>query len=165
MGGMETANGYSALQAKFAGRAGIGSVLEIDAWIPSEVKGISPLVERVMRLVEGSRCVSGGEVAVEIALREALNNAIVHGNRMDAHNLVHVRCRCQVGKGISLVVKDQGQGFDAGAVSDPLAAQNVLAEHGRGIFLMKRAMDVVSFKGNGTEVHMHKASAVQRQKR
>jgi serine/threonine-protein kinase RsbW len=142
----------------FAGR-GVGSLLEIDAWIPSEVSAISPLVERLMRLIEGSRCVAGEEHAVQLALREALNNAVVHGNRLDAHKLVHVRCRCKVGKGISITVSDQGQGFDPRAVPDPLSVDNLEAEHGRGIHLMKLAMDEVSFEQRGAEVHMWKGPA------
>jgi hypothetical protein len=86
-------------------------LLEIDAWIPSEISAISPLVERLMWLIEGSHCVTGEEHALQLALREALNNAVVHGNRLDVRKLVHVRCRCRVGKGISLIVSDQGQGF------------------------------------------------------
>lgn len=146
------------LRPTLAGR-GAGSLLEIDAWIPSEISAISPLVERLMRLVEGSHCVKGEETAVELALREALNNAVVHGNRLDAHKLVHVRCRCKAGKGISITVSDQGQGFDPRAVPDPLSVDNLQAEHGRGIHLMKVAMDEVSFEQRGAEVHMFKGPA------
>jgi hypothetical protein len=60
------------LRPSFAGRGG-GSLLEIDAWIQSEIKAILPLVDRLMRLIEGSRCITGEEPAVELALREALN--------------------------------------------------------------------------------------------
>jgi len=84
-------------------RRGAGSLLEIDAWIPSEISAISPLVERLMRLIGGSHCITGEEQAVQLALRETLNNAVVHGNRLDAHKLVHVRCRCKVGKGRPIV--------------------------------------------------------------
>jgi serine/threonine-protein kinase RsbW len=143
------------LRPAFAGR-GAGSLLEIDAWIQSEIKAISPLVERLMRLIEGSHCITGEESAVELALREALNNAVVHGNRLDAHKLVHVRCRCKVGEGISLIVSDQGQGFDPSAVSDPVAVENLEKDNGRGIHLMKLAMDEVSFEQRGAEVHMWK---------
>jgi len=128
------------LRPVFAGR-GAGSLLEIDAWMPSELKAISPLVDRLMRLIEGSHCITGEEPAVELALREALNNAVLHGNRLDAHKLVHVRCRCKVGKGISLIVSDHGQGFDASSVPDPVAVENLLAKRGRGIHIMKLAMD------------------------
>jgi serine/threonine-protein kinase RsbW len=112
-----------------------------------------------MRLVEGSHCVTGEETAVELALREALRNAVVHGNQLDAHKLVHVRCRCKVGKGISITVSDQGQGFDPSAVPDPLSVDNLEAEYGRGIHLMKLAMDEVSFEQRGAEVHMWKGPA------
>jgi serine/threonine-protein kinase RsbW len=163
MGRIQTVVGRSGLQAQFDGRRPGGSWLEIDAWIPSETKAISPLVDRLMGLIEGSRCVPGEEPAVELALREALNNAVVHGNHMDAHKLVQVRCRCALGKGVSIIVRDQGQGFDPNAVPNPVAVENVEAEHGRGIHLMKWAMDEVSFERAGTEVHMRKALTRQPQ--
>src|SRR5246500_6032101 len=155
MNDARSANVKAELRPAFAGR-GAGSLLEIDAWMPSEISAISPLVERLMRLIQGSRCITGEEPAVELALREALNNAVVHGNRLDARKLVHVRCRCKVGEGISLVVSDQGQGFDASSVPDPVAVENLLAEHGRGIHIMKLAMDAVSFEQRSANVHMCK---------
>src|ERR1700758_5347432 len=153
-----SANVRADLWPTFAGR-GAGSLLEIDAWMPSEISAISPLVERLMRLIEGSHCISGEEDAVELALREALGNAVVHGNRLDAHKLVHVRCRCHVGKGISITVSDQGQGFDPSALPDPLSVDKLEAELGRGLHLMKLAMDEVSFEQRGAEVHICKTLA------
>jgi serine/threonine-protein kinase RsbW len=149
------ANGRTEFYAGFARRR-TGSLLEIKASIPSDIDAISPLVDRMMRLIEGARCVAGEEYAVELAIREALNNAVVHGNRLNARKLVHICCRCRVGKGISLVVSDHGEGFDARTVPDPLAPGNLKAEHGRGIQLMKSMMDQVSFERRGTEVHMRK---------
>ena len=151
-------NVNSGVGTDFAGRRA-GSWLEIGTWIPSEIKAIAPLVERLMRLIEGSHCITGEESAVELALREALNNAVVHGNRLDARKLVHVRCRSKVGDGISIAVSDQGQGFDASSVPDPVAGENLLAEHGRGIHVMKWAMDEVSFEQRGAEVRMRKRPA------
>jgi serine/threonine-protein kinase RsbW len=164
MARLRIANPPSDFRVQFAGRRANSSLLEIDSWIPSEIKAISPLVDRLMRLIEGSHCVAGEEQAVELALREALTNAVVHGNGMDVHKLAHVRCRCELGKGISLIVSDQGQGFDSNAIPDPLAAENLEAEYGRGILLMKLAMDEVRFENNGSEVHMRKASARQQRR-
>jgi len=147
--------GNSKLGKRFAVRRS-GSFLEIDAWIRSEIKVITPVVERLMRLIEAAHCITGEEPTVELALREAFNNALVHGNRLDAHKLVHVRCRCRVGEGISITVSDQGEGFDPSAVPDPLSVENLQSEHGRGIHLMKWAMDQVSFNDGGTEVYMWK---------
>ena len=156
---MSTArNMNSRAGTKFASR-GRGSSLEIDTWIPSEISAISPLVERLMLLIEGSHCITGEEPIVELALREALNNAVVHGNRLNAQKLVHVRCRCAVGKGISITVWDQGAGFDLNAVPDPLSVENLMADHGRGIHLMKLVMDEVSFERRGAEVRMVKRPA------
>jgi serine/threonine-protein kinase RsbW len=135
--------------------------LEMDTWVRSEIRLISPLVDWLMRLIAGSRCVRGKEEFVEVALREALSNAMLHGNRLDARKLVHVRCCCESGKGVSIVVRDQGQGFDPHKVPDPLAVENLDAEHGRGIHLMRLAMDEVSFERRGTEVLMRKANREQ----
>jgi anti-sigma regulatory factor (Ser/Thr protein kinase) len=140
----------------FAGVHEGPSVMTVEAWMPSEIKAISPLVDQLMRLIEGSRCVAGNEYALELALREALSNAVIHGNEMDAHKLVQVRCRCEGGKGVWVTVKDQGKGFDPTAVPDPLAVERLEEEHGRGIHLMKLAMDRVCFEDGGTVVHMWK---------
>jgi len=132
------------------------SLLELEAWMPSETGAISPTVEQLMRLIEPWRCIVGDEFAVELALREALNNAVIHGNGMDPNKLVEIRCRCERGKGVWLIVRDQGRGFDPSTVPNPLTPQGLVAEHGRGIHLIKLLMDEVSFKRGGSEVHMWK---------
>jgi serine/threonine-protein kinase RsbW len=109
-----------------------------------------------MRLIEGSHCVAGEGPAVQLALREALDNAVVHGNGMDARKLVHIRCRCDFGRGLSLIVSDQGKGFEPESVPNPLAIENIEAEHGRGLRLIKAVMDKVSFGHGGTEVRMRR---------
>jgi serine/threonine-protein kinase RsbW len=159
MAGTRMANGRSALGAAFSGMRAGRALLKIEAWMSSEIKAISPLVNRLMRLIEGSRCVAGNEPAAEQALQEALSNAVVHGNRMDAHKLVQIRCQCELGKGVSIIVTDQGQGFNPKAVPDPLAVEGREEEHGRGLHLMKLAMDEVWFERGCTEVHMRKGSA------
>ena len=132
------------------------SLLELEAWMPSETGAISPTVEQLMRLIEPWRCIVGDESTVELALREALNNAVIHGNGMDPNKLVEIRCRCERGKGVWLIVRDQGRGFDPSTVPNPLTPQGLVAEHGRGIHLIKLLMDEVSFKRGGSEVHMWK---------
>jgi serine/threonine-protein kinase RsbW len=126
--------------------------------MPSEIEAISPLVDRMMRLIEESHCVLGEEPAVGLALREALNNAVLHGNRLDPVKLVQVHCRCDLDEGLSMAIKDQGRGFDPTAINDPSIVGNPEAEHGRGILLMRWLMDEVSFEFGyrGTEVHMSK---------
>jgi anti-sigma regulatory factor (Ser/Thr protein kinase) len=134
--------------------------LEVHTWLRSEIALISPFTDWLMRLIAGSRCVRGKEESVELALREAMSNAMLHGNRVDARKLVHVRCCCESTKGVFIVVRDQGHGFDPNDVSNPLTVDPG-AEHGRGIHLMKWAMDEVLFKRGGTEVHIRKESENQ----
>ncbi len=160
MARIQTAYGPFDLRPQFAGRHA-GPFFEIEAWMPSEIKAISPLVNHLMRLIEGSHCVCGEEPSVQLALMEALNNAVVHGNHMDREKLVQVVCCFELGKGVSVVVKDQGQGFDPNAVPDPTAAENIFADHGRGIWVMKSVMDEVFFERGGTEVRMRKAPTRQ----
>src|SRR5271168_1365714 len=137
--------------------------LEVHTWLRSEVDRISPFVDWLMSLIAQSTCVPGEEQSVELALREAVSNAILHGNRLEPHKLVHVRCCCEGTKGVFIAVRDQGHGFDPNTVPSPLAVENLLAEHGRGIHLMKLAVDEVSFERGGTEVHIRKKSGNEQQ--
>jgi serine/threonine-protein kinase RsbW len=161
MAGVCSVNNSSSLRIEFVRSHESASCLEIEARMPSEIEAISLMVDRLMRSIEKSKCLSGDEVSVELALREALNNAVVHGNRLDGRKLVRVHCRCELGKGVSMVIKDQGRGFDPNAIPDPSAAENLEADHGRGILLMRSQMDEVSFECGGTEVRMWKGPAAK----
>ncbi len=156
MAATQTVTGQSGLRPAFVGGHASRFLIDIEAWMPSEIQAISPLVEQLVRLIEGSQCVPGQEPDVEPALREALNNAVVHGNRLDPNKRVQILCRCEKRKGISIIVSDQGQGFDPNLVPEPSAIGRIEAEHGRGILLMKMAMDEVSFERGGTKVHLRK---------
>jgi serine/threonine-protein kinase RsbW len=132
---------------------------EIKEVLPSQITVISPFVERLVLVlkpfIENSKAVVGAEEDIETAVREALANAIIHGNRKDSHKLVYVSIVCKDGE-ISITVRDEGQGFDASAVADPTAEEKLKLNHGRGIYLMRALMDEVSFDRNGTVVRMRK---------
>src|SRR5256885_2209382 len=156
MSGMRSLNGASDSQSPFPGKRSGSSILEVDSWMPSAIQAISPLVDRLMRLIEGSHCVPGAEPDIQLALREALDNAVVHGNREDPKTKVHIRCRCEPGKEISIVVTDQGKGFDFGKLVDKGLRSHPATEYGHGIQLMKAYMDEVHFERGGSEVHLRK---------
>ncbi len=80
-----------------------------------------------------------------VSLTEAVNNAIIHGNRSDPRRKVTVMCESVPGW-LLLVVNDQGEGFDPAVVDSPLKKENLLRESGRGIFLMRTLMDRVEFE-------------------
>jgi serine/threonine-protein kinase RsbW len=156
MNGMRSLNEASIFPPQFSGKRPKSSIQEIDFWIPSEVRAISPLVDRLARLIKGSQCVPGEAFDIELALREALDNAVVHGNQEDPETKVHIRCRCQPGSEISIVVTDQGKGFDFEKIVGNGITSDPASEHGRGIQLMKAYMDDVHFERGGSEVHMRK---------
>jgi len=158
MSGIRSLNPATDPRSRFSKKRSRSSVLEVDSWIPSKIQAISPLVGRLMKLIEGSQCVPGEESDIELALREALNNAVVHGNQEDPETKVYVRCRCQAGKQISIVVTDQGKGFDFEETISNGITTDPDSEHGRGIQLMKAYMDEVRFERGGSEVHMRKRS-------
>jgi serine/threonine-protein kinase RsbW len=81
---------------------------------------------------------------IEIAMREAVANAIKHGNRQDPNKKVAVEMGID-GDEIVISVADEGSGFDPGTVHDPLAPENRFKRDGRGIFYMRSFMDGVDF--------------------
>jgi anti-sigma regulatory factor (Ser/Thr protein kinase) len=69
-------------------------VAELRQSLPSQIQAISPFVEQLMHFIAKSRSMDGSEMDIEIALREALENAIVHGNRGDPDKRVYLTFRC-----------------------------------------------------------------------
>jgi serine/threonine-protein kinase RsbW len=95
---------------------------------------------------------------IGLAVREAVANAIKHGNRQDAAKRVDVELSFDDGF-VDIRVADQGTGFAPEEVRDPLAPENLFKTSGRGIFYMKRFMDDVSYAarpGGGTIVTLRK---------
>lgn len=88
-----------------------------------------------------------------IALTEAVNNAIHHGNRLDPSKQVTLGYRLEDGR-IVFMVRDEGPGFDHDHLPDPTDPQNIEKPHGRGVFLMRALADTVSFEDNGASVSM-----------
>lgn len=90
-----------------------------------------------------------------VSLTEAVNNAILHGNKSGAGKSVHVKCEVIPGW-LLIMVDDEGKGFKPDKVGNPLAKENLLRESGRGIFLMRTLMDKVEFDvgKKGTQVRL-----------
>src|SRR5260370_14288792 len=124
-----------------------------------EKEGILGGGDWVMAMIQEWNWVNGHESGVEIALREALTNAVLHGNHQDAEKKIQISCRIQFGGEVSIIVKDEGKGFDPSKVPDPTVIPNLESEHGRGIYLMRALMDEVHFEQGGAEVHMRKGSS------
>lgn len=95
---------------------------------------------------------------VGLALREAVANAIKHGNRLDPEKQVEIEATVD-SENLELRILDEGGGFDPAQVADPLAPENRFRTSGRGIFYMKRFMDVVQYEqtpNGGTALTLRK---------
>ena len=98
---------------------------------------------------------------VDVAVREAVANAIKHGNAQDPGKQVHVDL-FREGDEVVIRVEDEGIGFDPAQARDPLAPENLLKPNGRGIFYMKSFMDDIQYgprPGGGTIVTLRKKVA------
>ncbi|MCL6505495.1 MAG: ATP-binding protein [Bryobacteraceae bacterium] len=114
--------------------------------------------EKVMAIVRSLPCAPEALEDIAIALREALANAILHGNQNDPSKRVVVACfcECEESGGLLLVVRDEGPGFNPEEVPDPAGAEAIHSWHGRGIYLMRHFMDEVRYERGGTELLLRK---------
>jgi serine/threonine-protein kinase RsbW len=95
---------------------------------------------------------------IGMSVRETVTNAIQHGNKLDLSKKVDI-CFEVMPDQLSITVKDQGSGFRADEIPNPLDAENLLKPRGRGIFYIRTFMDEVEFRSpsqGGTEVYMVK---------
>lgn len=121
-------------------------------WIPSRKSAINEAVASVRRLATCCHCPEEQQTDLEIALREALANAILHGNGNHSRRKIFLRCYGGPGTGILIAVRDQGSGFDPASVPDPRRADRVHLETGRGLLLMRELMDRLEYRRGGREV-------------
>lgn len=73
---------------------------------------------------------------IMIAITEAVNNAVIHGNKFDKNKKVHISIKVNLNN-IYIDVSDEGTGFDPSTLPDPTEGENIYKESGRGVFLMK----------------------------
>ena len=130
--------------------------LRVRVMLAADRKAVDPVVEQVMQAVREMKSVNGKEEAIELALQEALANAVVHGAKEDPTKVVECVVMCDEQRGLLIIVRDPGEGFDPQRIPTCTMGENLFSNHGRGIFLINQLMDEVKFHKNGTEIHMVK---------
>ena len=125
--------------------------------LPAAIEAVGPAVQSVVELV-ASQLPGRSEMQLEIglALQEALANAVVHGCGSVSAKTVECWVACDAVQGLLVVVRDPGPGFDLENEPQPLSPENLGADHGRGIHLIRQLMDEVHFQLGGAEIHMRK---------
>jgi serine/threonine-protein kinase RsbW len=131
-------------------------ILKLSVTLRADKNAVDPAVQGIMQLVKQMHCADGKEEAVQLALNEALANAVVHGCKDDPSQVIECDVACDESRGMVIVVRDPGKGFDPKKIPNPVVGENVYSQHGRGIYLINQLMDEVQFLKNGAEIQMIK---------
>jgi len=123
--------------------------------IPSELGAARKAERTVLGEVAKRGYSEGATFAIKLAVEEAINNAIKHGNKFDPAKVVEVTFDVGAEQTVILVT-DQGEGFDPDSLPDPTADENLEKPTGRGVMLMRAYMDEVRFNQKGNQVRMTK---------
>jgi anti-sigma regulatory factor (Ser/Thr protein kinase) len=141
---------------KLSGLLPLCSACRLNIVIPAEAAAVSSVCDGVMQVVRSMKLAAGKEFEVEIALREALANAIEHGCQHDPGKSIQCCVAGDESGDLVVVVRDPGPGFDPARVPDPRAGSALFRDGGRGIHLINEFMDEVRFAQDGREIQMRK---------
>ena len=123
--------------------------------IPSKLNAAQEAENKLLEEVAKHAYSEESIFAIKLAVEEALNNAVKHGNGFDSNKTINLTFRVGPDEAV-VTVTDQGNGFDPEALADPTAEENLHKPTGRGIMLMRAYMDEVRFNERGNQVHMVK---------
>ena len=126
--------------------------------LPSRVESIEEAAAAVADVARRAGFDEEARFGLDMAVREAVTNAVLHGNKRDEAKSVELGVTASETE-LAVSVRDRGEGFDPGSVADPTAEENLLKTSGRGILFMRTFMDEVTWErhpGGGTVVRMTK---------
>ena len=126
--------------------------------LPSHIEAVADAAAAVTDFIRNCGVSEELSFGIEMAVRESVTNAMVHGNQEDESKSVEVILNCHDNE-LEIEVRDQGEGFEPANVPDPTNAENLLKTSGRGIFLMRTFMDEIEWRNRpegGTAVRMTK---------
>ncbi len=118
--------------------------------VAQEIVHVEPFVDTICRELNIQDELFGN---ILVALTEAVNNGIHHGNALDPDKKVEVEALVD-GHVLTFVIKDEGPGFDYNNLPDPTLPENLEKPSGRGVFLMSQLSDLIIFSDNGATVEM-----------
>ena len=126
--------------------------------LPSSIDTVATAAAAVAEFVGRIGISDEAAFGIDMAVREAVTNAVLHGNRQDEKKVVDISLKSSP-EAVEIRVHDQGPGFNPEEVPDPTTQENILKTSGRGIFFMRTFMDEVDWlirPGGGTTVRMIK---------
>jgi serine/threonine-protein kinase RsbW len=128
----------------------------IDLSVPANSEAIASVVDTISETLTRLEVPEQKRLEVALAIQEALANAIVHGCGNDPSKLVRCRVQSDPRGRIVIIVTDPGPGFSPERIPDPRQNENLHADHGRGVYLIRQLMDEVQFEHRGSEIRMWK---------
>ncbi len=122
--------------------------------LPSCTSSLCELESFIQRIAQRCNIKEERYPDILISLTEAVNNAIIHGNKEDLNKCVRIIYTHSV-QGLSFIITDEGAGFDPQEVPDPTLEENLCLCGGRGVFLMKELSDKIEYLNNGRTVKLY----------
>jgi serine/threonine-protein kinase RsbW len=137
---------------------GSGEIRSVESLLDSTLDSVDTAEAETLKVAEELGFEEEDLHKIGMAVRECMVNAVVHGNRYNARKKVHFQVLKGPGQ-MTVVVRDEGEGFDMQSLPDPLAEENLLRQSGRGLLLIQAFMDDVQIQRvepRGTEIRMVK---------
>ena len=135
-----------------------GEVQTVETLLDSTLESVDEAENTVLRVAGEAGLEEDDLHALGMAVREAAVNAVVHGNRYNARKKVHLSVS-RAPERLTVVIGDEGEGFEMDAIPDPLAPDNLLRQSGRGLLLIRAFVDEFELRRRqprGTEVRLVK---------
>jgi serine/threonine-protein kinase RsbW len=123
--------------------------------VPSETRYIRKVSTKILGALAGFALDDRRVFDVRLCVEEAVRNAIVHGNHSDRRLSVRVTYWIEDSK-LFIEVEDEGSGYDHNALADPTTGAHITKNSGRGVYLIKKLMDRVSYNDTGNRIMMVK---------
>ena len=130
----------------------------VESLLESTLESVDFAEAETLRVAQQTGLSEDDSHRLGMAVRESMVNAVVHGNQYSAHKKVHLQVS-RAGDGVTVIVTDEGNGFDLASLPDPLAEENLLHQSGRGILLIRAFVDEFLMRRlspAGTEVKLVK---------
>ena len=136
----------------------IGKMERTQTTLESNLQSVDKAEELALQAAQSLGFDDDDQNNIGMAVRECMVNAVVHGNRYSQNKQVHLEMEGS-SESLTIVIGDEGEGFDMQLLPDPLAPENLLRQSGRGLLLIRAFMDDIDLhprEGGGTEVRLEK---------
>jgi serine/threonine-protein kinase RsbW len=124
--------------------------------MPAESASVTAITDAISEALVRLKVPEEKQLEIGLAVQEALVNAVVHGCNNDPSKEIQCRLQRDARGRIAIIVTDPGPGFSPELLSNPKQGDNVYADHGRGVYLIRQLMDEVHFENGGNEIRMWK---------